>query len=298
MRGIPRARRFIVFQSHPVMMTHHRLARVAAAPVVARAVLVAVERRAIGLRTGQYVVHVGLVAATVYFVPFLCERGVLVDLVVRTVQVVDIARDDDALCILPRTFADAVARMDGELIAPIALAQVRAPRAEPCPRRRCQRLAVLVGSRKTAEIGAIAVADARHEKGHLGLLREHCTARESEQQGRRHAESAPHDCIASCGWDADGPGYAGTGRVHYKRARGTGYSSGGRKRSRFVPHLSKLSTRSGGLPISPSRLSAAMMSTNTSSAFSMGGMPKLTLVWKITSRISRGLAPFLNAPRM
>src|SRR5688572_27153159 len=152
------------------MMTHHCLAGIAAAPVVAGAVVVAMESRAVRLRTGEDVVHVGRVAAAIHFIPLLGERGVLVDAVVRAVQIVHVPGDHNAFCVLPRTFADAIARVNRGLVTPSALAQVGAPRLEARAGSRSELVAMLVCSGEATEIRALPVAGAGDEEGHLCLL--------------------------------------------------------------------------------------------------------------------------------
>src|SRR5436305_8827449 len=80
-------------------------------PVAAGLVAFRSERRAVRLRAGQNVVHVGIVAAAVDDFALLVERRLLAD-VVLPVQLDDVLGDDDALGVLPRTLADAVARID------------------------------------------------------------------------------------------------------------------------------------------------------------------------------------------
>ena len=83
------------------------------------------ERRAVRLRAGEDVVPVRRVAAAVDHLALLGQRGLLADLVVGAVQIVDVLRDHLALGVLPRAVADAVAGVDG---CPGALrAQIGAP---------------------------------------------------------------------------------------------------------------------------------------------------------------------------
>ncbi len=83
-----------------------------------------------------------------------------------TVQVREIACDDAAACVGPRTLADAIARVDG---VGTLRAQVRAP--HPVARaglsgRRGELLAVGVGALETAEICTVTDRSAGHEKPH------------------------------------------------------------------------------------------------------------------------------------
>ena len=98
----------------------------------------------------------------------LGERGLLVQVVVAAVQIGHVFRNDNAFGVLPRTGADPVLRVD-------RLRSLRAEIGVPCPiagtGRRGERLAVLVGAFETAEVGALARADAGDEKTHAGRLR-------------------------------------------------------------------------------------------------------------------------------
>ena len=86
----------------------------------------------------------------------LAQRRVEAELVVVAVQIVDVCRDDFAFEILPRTLADAVARIDGRLAVGLLGAEVGAPGLPSRAVALRQRLAVLVGSFDAAEVGALA----------------------------------------------------------------------------------------------------------------------------------------------
>src|SRR5690606_9667049 len=133
-------------------------------PVAAGHVLVARrERRAVGLRAGQDIVLVRAALARLDGIALLVERGFRVDVRI-VVQVFDILGDRDALRILPRALADAVARVDGLRAVDRALAQVSAPRLATRARVARELLAIGVSARETAEIGALARVDARDEE--------------------------------------------------------------------------------------------------------------------------------------
>src|SRR5438093_1131239 len=84
----------------------------AARPVAASRVLARRESPAVGLRAGEDVVHVRRVIDAVDRLALLGERGLLREVVVGRVQLLDALRDDHALGVLPRSAADAVACID------------------------------------------------------------------------------------------------------------------------------------------------------------------------------------------
>src|SRR5206468_8187650 len=104
------------------------------------------------------------------------------------VELADIHRDHRAVRVVPRTVADAIARVDR---AGALRAQVRMPRyRRAASRGRAELLTVRVGAGQTAVIGAIALGDAGNEERHRlrrrrGLLRE----REIRSRHDRHRES-------------------------------------------------------------------------------------------------------------
>src|SRR6516165_10474171 len=109
-------RGFVVAQSLTVDMPYHRRALAAARPVVAGFVVAGRESSAVRLRAGQRVVLIGRIATAVDDIPLLGKRG-LFGQIVLTVQVIDVLGDDDALAILPRPPADAIALTEkGEVV--------------------------------------------------------------------------------------------------------------------------------------------------------------------------------------
>src|SRR5262245_11674521 len=113
MRRVPGLGCVVVAQSLPVVMTDHRRAGAALRPVAAGAILTGRKRPPVGLRTGQNVVAIGCVGAAVDHVALFAERGLLAELVVGAMQVVDVLRDHVSLGIPPRAGPDAVAGIDG-----------------------------------------------------------------------------------------------------------------------------------------------------------------------------------------
>src|SRR5947207_12312826 len=95
------------------------------------------------------------VAAAVDEVALLGQVGLLCQ-VVLAVQLVDIFRDDDALGVLPRPLADAVAGVDGGFAVGRLGAEIGVPRTAAGAGRLRQLLAMLVGAFEATEIGALA----------------------------------------------------------------------------------------------------------------------------------------------
>ena len=104
----------IVAQSDAVGMADHRRALRAARPVLAGAVLARRESRAVRLRSRQHVVAVRRIAAAVDDFALLGQRG-LFGQIVGAVQLGDVPGDHHALRVLPRSLADAVARVHRRL---------------------------------------------------------------------------------------------------------------------------------------------------------------------------------------
>src|SRR5690606_25276522 len=107
---------------------------------------------------GQDVVDVGAVARAIDLLALLVQCRGLADVVAVAfdvaVQVRHVLRDDLALRVVPGAVADAIARVDGRLAVGGRGAQIRPPRPPARARGGGQRLAVLVGTRQTAEIRA------------------------------------------------------------------------------------------------------------------------------------------------
>jgi len=82
---------------------------------------------------------------------------------------IDIARDDNALGVLPRALADAITRIHCTRLVPHRRlrAQIGAPLAVARTGRLGERLAVCIGAGKAAEITALAQPNAGHEERHV-----------------------------------------------------------------------------------------------------------------------------------
>ena len=191
MRGIPRLRRRLLVQSHAVVVADHRGAGAALGPVAAGAIVAAGESRAVRLRASKDVVTVRRVAATVDRLALLAQRVLLVDGVVRAVQVGDVLGDHGALGVLPRSAPDAVLRIDR---AGALGRQIGAPGLPARARGLRERLAVAVGAVEPAEIAAIAGTGAGDEEGHRILLR----LRTADDTERNRACDQGYTAWSSC----------------------------------------------------------------------------------------------------
>src|SRR5438445_11873720 len=115
MRRVPGFRRIVVAQAHAVGVAEHRSTLRAARPILAGAVVAGRERGTVWLRSRQHVVAVRRIAAAVDAVALFAERGLLGKIVVGAMQSGNILGDHHALGILPRSLADALARIRGGL---------------------------------------------------------------------------------------------------------------------------------------------------------------------------------------
>src|ERR1700694_3410405 len=86
-------------------------------------------------------------------------------------QLRDILGDDDALGVLPRTLADAVACIHRGLAVGGLRREISVPGLRARTRGLRQRLALIVGAGETAEVAAIADAGGGHEETGVGRLR-------------------------------------------------------------------------------------------------------------------------------
>src|SRR6478735_6283587 len=167
-RRVPRLRRHALVEAGAIAVADHRRTLAALGPVAAGRVDAAGDRRAVGLRAGQDVVHVRRVATAVDDIALLGERGLLGE-VVRAMQLGHAVGDDDALGVAPRAGADAVARVDGGLAAGCRLrAEVGAPGLVARAGRGRERAAQAVGTGEPAEVGAATRARARDEEAQAG----------------------------------------------------------------------------------------------------------------------------------
>ena len=116
-----------------------RAAFAASRPISASAILAALERRAVGLGTGEDIVAVPPVPAAGDGIPLL-RQGSLGAQVVLAMQFVEIARDDLPFRVSPRAAADTIARVErrgagggtrAEISAPLAIASPWQCRSAP-----------------------------------------------------------------------------------------------------------------------------------------------------------------------
>src|SRR3954468_17114932 len=186
MGRIPGLRCVIVAQSLPVVVPDHGRACAALGPVATGAVFTGGKRPSVRLRAGQDVVAVGRFGAAVHRLALLVKGGLLADLIVGAVEIIDVLRDGLALCILPRSGTDAIARIDRLRAATRLGAQIGAPGLAAGPAGLRQLLAEPVGTFEPTEVGTLAWAGAGEEKRHCaGLLRLHGGSRAQRQQRNR-----------------------------------------------------------------------------------------------------------------
>src|SRR5262249_6481759 len=137
-------------------------------PVATGAILACRESAAVRLRAGQRIVIVRRHSDARHDGAALGERGLLAELVVGAVQIIDVLRDGLFLEVHPRAAANAVARVDGLAAARRLRAEIRAPGLAAGASALRERLAMTVGAFKPAEIGALAGAGAGDEERHVG----------------------------------------------------------------------------------------------------------------------------------
>ncbi len=165
-----------------VGMTEHRRALRAACPVLAGTVFARRECGTIRLRSRQHVMAVRRIAEAVVDLALFGQRRLLGD-IVFAVQLGDILCDHDALGILPGPLADPVARIHRRLAVGSLGREIGAPGLAAGARRLRQCLAMIVGPGKTAEVAAIADADAGDEETGVGRLRPCRLSGNSGEQG-------------------------------------------------------------------------------------------------------------------
>src|SRR5688500_17382368 len=110
-------------------MTDHGTSFAIGDPVAAGHIGVASKRSSVLLRSGQDVVDVWRVASTFHNLTILVECSFLIDLIVRTVEVIDVSGDLHALGIAPGPRPNAITRVDGCRAAGRASAQISTPGA-------------------------------------------------------------------------------------------------------------------------------------------------------------------------
>src|SRR3954452_16653756 len=153
MRRIPRTRWHVVAKSLAIDVANHGGALCAARPVAAGAVLASREGPALRRRAGEHVVTVRREADAGDDLAALGERRIESELVVVAVRVLDARRDDFAFEVLPRSLADAVARIHGRLAIGLLRAEVGVPGLAACAMALRQHLAVLVRALQAPEVG-------------------------------------------------------------------------------------------------------------------------------------------------
>src|SRR4030095_1304303 len=151
-------------------MAQHRGALVAACPITARHIVAAWKCPTVRLRAGEYVMHVGFIAAGVDLIASLAQRSFFVEIIVVAVEIVDVFGDDDAFGILPGTFANAITSVDGSLTVGRAGAEIGSPSMVARANRLRERLAVFIGARQAAEVRAFSRSGAGNEESHVVLL--------------------------------------------------------------------------------------------------------------------------------
>ena len=166
MRVVPRFGRRVLTQADAVRVADLGAAGTAACPVFAGGVIAAGKGAALRIRAGEHVVHVRRVATAVEHRAFFREDGLLGELAV-VVQFIDVLGNQLALGVVPRTFADAIARVDGFVAAAGGGAQVGVPGAAARAGGGGQRLAQLVGTGEATQVGAFARSGAADKKAHL-----------------------------------------------------------------------------------------------------------------------------------
>jgi len=139
----------------------------ARSPILTGHVLVRWECLTVRLRAGQYVVHVGRVAAAIDHRALLGQSRLLSEHVCA-MQFVEVARDECPLGIVPGPMADAVAGVDGR--RPGLRAQIGVPGARARSDRGGERLAARVGAREAAQVAALARAGAGDEEARSRAL--------------------------------------------------------------------------------------------------------------------------------
>ena len=148
MRGVPRGG--VRATARSVVMTHLSAALSVACPVLAGPVVIPWEDRAVELRSGQDVVHVGTIAPTLDHQAVFVERALLAQVVVIPVQIVDILGDLDTPRVVPWTAPDPVPSVDWGSVARGTSAEIGSPRALPRTGGPRQSLAVPIGSSESA----------------------------------------------------------------------------------------------------------------------------------------------------
>ena len=124
-------------------------------PVTARRVSASGREHPLWIGAGQHVVHIrGLVTTAWNCLALFSERRLLVDLVIRRMEIGHVSGDYHALGMPPGPFADAIACVDAGISAGRGRAQIGMPDSGLRAGRLGQCRAKCVGAFKPAEIGA------------------------------------------------------------------------------------------------------------------------------------------------
>src|SRR5262249_40480312 len=142
-------------------------------PIAARGVTTGRRIKALRVRAGQHVMYAVGIATPTEGLAFFGQGCLLVDVSCIRVEVFDALGHNGALGVLPRTFADAVARVDARIPTRCCRAQIGAPVGTGRASGLSKRQAVRIGTFETTEIGTIALADAGNEERHACLLGMH-----------------------------------------------------------------------------------------------------------------------------
>ena len=147
MGRVPRLTLRIVGDASAVTVPDHSVASGTRSPILTGHVVTSRKRFAVLLRAGQYIVHVGRIAAPVDHRALLSQSSLLRKHV-HAVQFVEVARDQRRLGVVPGPTADAVTSIHGSGAG--LGAQIGMPRARARPNGGGERLAVGVGASETA----------------------------------------------------------------------------------------------------------------------------------------------------
>jgi len=130
---------------------------------------------AIGLRSGQDVVLVRLVAGPLHRLALFAQGRGPAQVAAKAgaiqriaMQMFEIARHHGALGVMPGAAADPVAGMDRRLAIDCLGAEIGAPGPATGPRRTGQRLAMRIGTGETTQVGPLAETGTGDEKAQGG----------------------------------------------------------------------------------------------------------------------------------
>ena len=152
-------------------MPDQRRAFAAARPVLTGAVAGVGGHAAVERGPRHDIVRVRRVAAAVHYHALFGKAVFLRQLVVVAVQIIHAGGHHDALGVLPRALADAVARIHGRLAVERLLTEVGVPGLAAHASRFGERSAMLVGALEPTERRTIAGADTGDEERHVLLRR-------------------------------------------------------------------------------------------------------------------------------